>query len=79
MKNQAALMAVTTSAAGLVVGGTVTAAVALEPGTETTCGRLTSGAAMTDNPAFGLAPTGPVVTTAATISLSAPSAKGALR
>jgi hypothetical protein len=72
-------MAVATSATGLAAGGTGTAAVAPEPGTETTCERLTSGAAMTDNPAFGLAPTGPVTTTAATISLSAPSAKGALR
>jgi hypothetical protein len=79
MKNRAALMTVAAPGAGLAAGSTITAAIAPEPGTETTCRRLTSGAAMADNPAFGLTPTGPVATTPATILLRAPSAKGALR
>jgi hypothetical protein len=79
MKNRTALTAAAAPAAGLAVDSTFTAAIVPEPGTEPTCGRLTSGATMADNPTFRLVPNGPVATTASAIPLGAPSAKGALR
>jgi hypothetical protein len=77
MKNLAAVTAMAAPAAGQASSRMVTAAVAPKSGTEPTCGRFTSLAAVDGNPAFRLTLTAPAATTVTGPRGAAP-ANGAL-